>query len=348
MGTGTSDASLNDGTNTGTGECGEPPVVDPTVPLALYWNKRVCELANIKLDSIIPEEAERHRIYSLLLMKIVLAFWNGNKRGQDGEYPWRKSQRRPNGTYAGDRYGDRYLGHNIACIGVDGRGEIIDFDFNHNDILSSSAEHAESRLVRRVFSLTQIYNNWKVRDPNLPENEYTNVLSQVTVYTSLESCAQCAGMMALGTVNKVVYLQHDPGMYVIGNILHNLTTPGLKAPLPVPGAAFGLSYYDELNRGFVRFHDEVGTTPFFVPTDPKQPPDKSQSITSFLCTDMALDIFRRAGKDFDGLKLSAPNYALPPPPGSTSTLTNQEVLDHAIGFYAYVAARGRRGTPHKL
>src|SRR3981189_2447238 len=44
---------------------------------------------------------------------------------------------------------DRYLGHNIACIAVDGNGEIIDFDFNHNDLFRSSAEHAESRMVRR-------------------------------------------------------------------------------------------------------------------------------------------------------------------------------------------------------
>ena len=41
---------------------------------------------------------------------------------------------------------DRYLGHNIACIAVDGNGEIIDFDFNHNDFFRSSAEHAESRI----------------------------------------------------------------------------------------------------------------------------------------------------------------------------------------------------------
>src|SRR5262249_60859373 len=36
---------------------------------------------------------------------------------------------------------DRYVGHNIACIAVDGNGEIIDFDFNHNHFFRSSAEH---------------------------------------------------------------------------------------------------------------------------------------------------------------------------------------------------------------
>lgn len=330
-------------------ECGEPPVLDPTVPLALYWNKPLCELARIDLAPISAEESERHRIYSLLLMSIVHCFWNGNKRGQDGQYPWRPKQRRPDGSYIGDpRYGDRYLGHNIACLGVDGRGEIIDFDFNHNDILSSSAEHAESRLVRRVFSLSQIYDNWKVKDPNISESEYTNILSQVTIYTSLESCAQCAGMMALGTVKQVVYLQHDPGMYVIGNILHNLTTASLKAPLPIPASAFGLQYFDALNSEFAAFYAKVGNNPFFVPNDPTKAIDKSPSITSFLCTDVAQDIFSRASLDFHSLILTKPNYAPPPLPGFNPCLTNRAAFDHAIGFLKYARCRGHRGTPHKL
>ncbi len=57
--------------------------------------------------------------------------------------------------YAGDGQGDRYLGHNIACIAVDENGSILDFDFNHNELFNSSAEHAEARLVRRLFSLNQ-------------------------------------------------------------------------------------------------------------------------------------------------------------------------------------------------
>ena len=60
---------------------------------------------------------------------------------------------------------DRYVGHNIACVAVDGNGEIIDFDFNHNEFFRSSAEHAESRMVRRLFSLTDIFDSWKTGQP---------------------------------------------------------------------------------------------------------------------------------------------------------------------------------------
>src|SRR5262249_22014479 len=131
-------------------------------------------------------------------------YWNGNKYGQDGEYPWRPKQKRTNGRYQG---GD-YLGHNIACIAVDGEGEIIDFDFNHNDMLNSSVEHAESRLIRRIFSLAQLNNGWATRDVQAPAPPipYSNVLSDVSIYTTLESCSQCSGIMALGSVKEVIFL----------------------------------------------------------------------------------------------------------------------------------------------
>ena len=59
------------------------------------------------------------------------------------------------------------------------------------------------------------------------------VAANVTVYTSLEPCSQCAGIMALGRVREVVYLQTDPGMYSISNILRRLTA-GTKLEAPVP------------------------------------------------------------------------------------------------------------------
>ena len=46
-----------------------------------------------------------------------------------------------------------YLGHNIAAIAVSPTGRIVDFDFNHNELFNSSAEHAEARLLRRLFAL---------------------------------------------------------------------------------------------------------------------------------------------------------------------------------------------------
>ena len=322
----------------------QPPVMDPSEPLAQYWDKPVSELVALPDAPISPEDQERHTIYSLLLMSLIASFWNGNKHGQDGVYPWRPKQLRPDGIYNGGQY----LGHNIACLAVDGEGEVIDFDFNHNNIFSSSVEHAESRLVRRVFSLAQIYDNWEVKKAkDLPaSSSYMSILSNVTIYTSLESCAQCSGIMALGAVKAVVYMQHDPGQFLIGNILRNLTTASLRAPLPISADKIGFPYYDQLNNGYKNFYDNVGTTPFY--TKGTQKPDTAQSITSFLCTDEALSIFQAAAAQLSQMQLKYPDYT---PLDSTTNqprgLNNQSALEHSQQFFIYASHLGLRGTPHK-
>jgi hypothetical protein len=141
------------------------PPVDPNDPLSIYWNKTVGELADVENTRVSPEEAERHTIFSLLVMALVSDAFNGNKKGATGTYPGRVSQLVEPGRCKGDRFGDRYFGHNIACIAVDGRGEIIDFEFNHNELYNSSAEHAEARLVRRIFNLNQSFDHWQTVDP---------------------------------------------------------------------------------------------------------------------------------------------------------------------------------------
>jgi tRNA(Arg) A34 adenosine deaminase TadA len=322
----------------------DPPVLDPNAPLAKYWGKTVRELATAESITITDQQAERHYLYSLLVAALVFTFWNGNKHGQNGDYPWRKNQRLSTGIYDGGQY----LGHNIACLAVDGNGEVIDFDFNHNDIFSSSVEHAESRLVRRVFSLAQIYDDWHVRRPSsIPKaQDYLNILSNVTIYTSLESCAQCSGIMALGSVKSVVYLQRDPGQFAIGNILRNLTTPALRAPLSISADKFNFPYYQKLNSEFGKFYVDVLNLPFYVDGTNE---DRSQSITSFLCTDKAKAVFGSAVEEFDRCVVRYPNFK--PTEDGCSDLrirTNQEVLDHVKAFFEYASLYGRRGTAHKL
>mgnify|MGYP003339704964 FL=1 len=91
------------------------------------WDQPAHLLFDLPYPDFAPGLAERHRIFSLLVLALTHAYWNGNKYGKSGQYRDRDGQRF-GGTYAG---GD-YLGHNIAAIAVDGHGDIIDFDFNHN------------------------------------------------------------------------------------------------------------------------------------------------------------------------------------------------------------------------
>ena len=133
------------------------------------------------------------------------------------------------------------------------------------EVVEIQKEHAEARLVRRLYSLAQISEAWPApvathdstsekrravavslgnasttanADPG--KKSYAS-LKEVTIYTSLESCAQCSGIMALAAVKQVVYLQTDPGTYWIGRILWNLTADPMRAPLPISGDMIDLS-----------------------------------------------------------------------------------------------------------
>ena len=356
------------------------PGFDQQDPLKQYWTKPLGEIVHVDYskdakDLERPESQERHRIYSYLLMKLIHRFWNGNKNGPIGSYPQRVQQLDAAGSnrYRGDINErsdkshipwDRYLGHNIACIAVDGLGHIIDFDFNHNAFFRSSAEHAESRLVRRLFSLTDIFDSWKT-GPHVDAKPHAALLSEVTLYTSLESCAQCSGVMSLAGIKQIVYMQNDFTAYKIGNIMYNLAnrTP-IKddngnvtgsipsAPVPIPGSKVGISEFDKLNQGNLDFiaRMNAGSEPFFKSGNFV---DRDPSITSFLCTDTAFDIFKAGGGNLDNLQLQFGSYRFPvqdplPEDLTKRALTNDECLAQARKFFEYVDVEGYRGSPHKL
>lgn len=321
-------------------------------------------------------------------MKLIARFWNGNKHGPVGIYPQRALQidagqptQGPR-RYRGDMIAnpgpqrvnwDRYLGHNIACLAVDGNGEIIDFDFNHNDLFRSSAEHAESRMVRRLFSLADLADGWKTgRVQGKPR---AASLVDVTLYTTLESCAQCSGVMSLAGVRQIVYMQNDFTAYKIGNLMYNLANRGRAvdaegnplsdwrgrplgslpgAPIPIAGSAIGLDEFRLLNDGNLAFIADITAAKaagnpdgaFFVP--PSGAPDFDPSITSFLCTDTAHRIFIDGGARLDTLTLSHPDWNFPDRPDSRTILSNRDCLERARAFYAYADLEGYRGSPHKL
>ncbi|OLB79002.1 MAG: hypothetical protein AUI16_02440 [Alphaproteobacteria bacterium 13_2_20CM_2_64_7] len=351
-----------------------PAGFDAQEPFAKNWAKPLREVVQVDPIVAAPELAneavkERHRIYCHLLMKLMVRFWNGNKRGPLGSYPRRVKQMeavqpvQPTQRYRGDMIEnpdrlrinwDRYVGHNIACVAVDGNGEIIDFDFNHNDFFRSSAEHAESRMVRRLFSLTDIFDSWKTGE-RIGDKSRAVSLQNVTLYTSLESCAQCSGVMSLGGVKQVVYLQNDFTAYMIGNIMFNLANPvsGLPgAPKPIPASAVGLQQFQVLNDANLAFVKDIqdakarndSTRAFFISPD-KTVVDFDPSITSFLCTDAARDIFEAGGKQLDAMALKFPNEKHP---DERDVLTNQECLEEARSFFKYADLEGYRGSPHKL
>ena len=375
---------------------------DRPVPpgLANFWNGPVAAFAELEPNVISDEQAERHRIFSLTLMAMLVGQWNGNKYGDTGTYPWREAQQVGTLTSGGNVYGGgSYLGHNIAAIAVDGEGRIIDYEFNHNQVFDSTVEHAESRLVRRVFSLNQIYEPWAseqgsgpagggpaaARRDQRPHNRrrvfatavperadladpgevsmtpadtapaaaqttpkpssYATLLNDVTIYTSLESCAQCSGIMCLGSVKDIVYLQWDQGQFLIGNIMWQATngTKGFTAPRPIRGDEFGFEYFSQLNEATEAFTQGLAETPFYVSAGGSFT-NATPSVTSFLCTDAAMGIYGAAANELEGWSTATHADYAPTP----AALTNQQVLDEAHDFVAWVDELDNRGAPHRV
>lgn len=282
------------------------------------------------------QDQERHTIYLLLVMSLVRRFWNGNRRGSLGEYPQRPKQCK-DGVYDG---GESYLGHNIGAIAVDSLGQIIDFDFNHNEIFHSSMEHAEARLIRRAFSLSAL---------RLKSGATT--LVGATIYTSLEPCAQCAGVMALAGLREVIYLQPDDGALRIANVLYNMKPYGAMV-LPVAAIDCSLPYGNALEAGYDKFKEEIaGGVPFWRDPTSAKPSDTRASRASFLCTDRALEQYDLGTSQFDALTVAGLTYGnyrrqVPAAKQPGTPLTNAQVLEEANEFLEYAKASGFRGTPH--
>jgi tRNA(Arg) A34 adenosine deaminase TadA len=362
---------------------------DRPVPpgLAPFWTGSVQNFATLSPNQYSPEDTERHRIYSLLLLGVIYGKWNGNKYGEIGDYGiWRKAQQIGTTGTQNVYGGGSYEGHNIAAIAVDGEGRIIDYDFNHNQVFDSTVEHAESRLVRRVFALNQIYSPWFALEqegeraagavahsnrpyqrrnvfgtaaartsPSQPHVDeelpaaptpYATLLEGVTIYTSLESCAQCSGIMCLGSVKDIVYLQWDQGQFLIGNMMWQATTTeemGFTAPRPIRSDEFGFEYFTQLNEANDSFSHEVASNPFYTGPGAKAPVT-SPAVTSFLCTDQAREIYGNATAELEQwTEAHYPSYQPAP-----TALTNQQALIQAKDFLDWVNQIDDRGAAHRV
>ena len=104
-----------------------------------------------------------------------------------------------------------------------------------------------------------------------------------------------------------------------------------------------LAFIRDLNEG--KKKDESSQA-FFVSDSGVK--DFTPSITSFLCTDTALDIFKRGGAALDTMNLIFRDRRQPNEPDRLEVLTNEQCLKEAHEFYKYADIEGYRGSPHKL
>jgi tRNA(Arg) A34 adenosine deaminase TadA len=160
------------------GNCALSVEFDPCADAWFHVPDRRASKANRFL--LTPEAiTERDRIFSLAALAVAYEDWQ----------PSVNEARRDPKTAALLR-----RGHNVGSVLVDERGRLVWWERNSNTIECNGTNHAETRLMLSYGKFA--------RRPSLGCH---------TVYTSLEPCAMCAGMMAIQRVARVVYVQRDPG-----------------------------------------------------------------------------------------------------------------------------------------
>lgn len=85
-------------------------------------------------------------------------------------------------------------GHNIGAILADADSVPVFWARNTVSMSDNASQHGEMRLIQEYLNCKGV-------------GKYAKGL---TVYTTLEPCAMCAGMMAFTKVSRVVYVQADP------------------------------------------------------------------------------------------------------------------------------------------
>jgi len=190
--------------------------------------------------------------------------------------------------------GQKKRGHNIGSILVDSDGRIVNWARNCNAILSNGTQHGEVRLMLGYLNRVGGYS-----------------LKDHTIYTSLEPCAQCSGMMVLTSIKRTVYGQTDPGF---GKALERLSLNSKKwneaGYTPYPRAVISeksnTKYCELLDNEYAKI---------------------GGSITKFLLTDTSKNIYESAAKALQDYPVKYPE--------------NKEILAHAQATIALV----RPGVP---
>lgn len=164
-------------------------------------------------------------------------------------------------------------GHNIGSILVDPNVKIVNWARNCNARLGNGTQHGEVRLMMGYLNRVGGYS-----------------LKDHTVYTSLEPCAQCSGMMVLTNIKRTVYGQTDPGFgKAIERLKLNSKQWNPAGYKPYPRAVISdrseSKYCSQLENAYEQ---------------------KGGSITRFLLSDQAKAIFKAASDNLFNYQLSYP------------------------------------------
>jgi tRNA(Arg) A34 adenosine deaminase TadA len=192
-----------------------------------------------------PLQQEIDEIYSLLAYALVYFNW------QPGNIP-RENRR----------------GYNVGAVLVNRENEVVHYGLNCINSTDNATQHGEVRTIMEYLDKTRQFN-----------------LEGCAMYTTLEPCIMCAGMMTMTNVSRVVYGQKDVDF---SNGLERLALDtqslGGYAPFKRTTVSDGShnAFRIQLDQAYQRF----------LETDPEK------ILAKFLTTQEAESIYKNAANAF--------------------------------------------------
>ncbi len=170
---------------------------------------------------------------------------------------------------------DPARGHNIGSVLVNPGGDVVFWARNCNKITGNGTQHGEVRLMHGYLAKVKTYN-----------------LKNFIVYTTLEPCAMCSGMMALQSIGRTVYGQTDPDF---GKAIERLQLDSKKLPngyKPYPRTENLVSepaqneFRARIDAAYKKYQDQGG-----------------KSLTGWLLSDEAKALYKQAVDAFNRFKV---------------------------------------------
>jgi tRNA(Arg) A34 adenosine deaminase TadA len=221
-----------------------------------------------------PVQIERDAIFSLLSLAVV------NKN-------WQTPESNP------------VRGYNIGSVLVAPSGQVVKWARNAVDTTGNGTQHGEVRLITSYLNTTEFFS--LASEDNEP----------YVLYTSLEPCAMCSGMMTLQSLHRTVYSQTDPDYgKAIQRLEFDASTCGGCPPYPrgVISDVSPSDYRVWLDTAYANYLEK----------------GEVRSITKWLTTQNAKNIYGQALNSLLNYEVQYPE--------------NADVLDNAVNYYNEVVS----------
>lgn len=203
-------------------------------------------------------EEERAAIFALAAYAVVHNDWQTE---EEKDSPYRR-------------------GHNIGSILVDGNNMPVEWGRNCIAKTGNGTQHGEVRLMQKYLDRTKI-----------------EVIPEYTIYTTLEPCAMCSGMMCLVKVSDCVYGQTD------GDALRTGYGNAIQR-LKLDSRALESGGYDSYPR--TPDTSDPSFLPHVAELDKRYSEGTIASITGFLLTNSAKEVFADASEKFYNFTVQYP------------------------------------------